>query len=93
MLVTVDDAVQRWCPHARQLDIHQSPSATSKLVISGYNRVDGGNIPSCIASSCMAWRFYDPPLVRDIDLVTSDVVEVKPRRGYCGLSGKPIQEE
>ncbi len=84
MIFTEEEACNRWCPHARQLG--QAGGAW----ISGFNRIDRGDIPACIATSCMAWRWYDPaqPL-RDIDLVTSDVVDLQPRRGYCGLSGRP----
>lgn len=88
MFVTEEQAVGKWCPHARQLDFHKNAGNINTL-ISGYNRVDGGNIPSCIASSCMSWRWSTPKQLRDIDLVTSEVEETGPRRGYCGLSGKP----
>ena len=84
MLVTEQEAMHRWCPHARQL------SETSRgNYQTGFNRHDGNDIPSCIAASCMAWRFAEPKKLRDIDLVTSDVVENAPRLGYCGLSGSP----
>lgn len=87
MLVTAEQALGMWCPHARQLDFHRS--AGINTLISGYNRVDNGNIPACISDKCMAWHWAEEKRLRDIDLVSSDIVEIKPRLGYCGLSGKP----
>jgi hypothetical protein len=59
-------------------------------LVTGYNRDHpSGNIPACIASHCMAWRLAEPKQLKDIDLVTSDVVNLPPRLGYCGLAGKP----
>ena len=39
----------------------------------GPLRESGG----CIASACMAWRWGEPDLLD------------RPRRGFCGLSGRP----
>jgi hypothetical protein len=91
MLLTEDQAKQRWCPHARSVGYLNT--SNTNTAIAGYNRDHpSGQIPACIASSCMAWRFNEPKQVRDLDLVTGDVVAEKPRLGYCGLSGKPEYE-
>jgi hypothetical protein len=86
--ITEDQAKNRWCPHARELAVHKDAGNVGRL-ISGYNRLNGGNVPACLGSLCMAWRFAEEKRIRDIDLVTSDVVDLTPRVGYCGLSGKP----
>jgi hypothetical protein len=88
---TETEARSRWCPFARS--VRQIPVGGSQIAIMAHNRDNpDGNIPACIASSCMAWRWLTPKVLRDIDLVTSDVVEEKPRLGYCGLAGKPQWE-
>jgi hypothetical protein len=88
MFFTEEEAHRKWCPFARSMRVINTADRTT--VVIGHNRDSPDNtIPSCIASSCMAWRFAEPKPIRDIDLVTSDVVQSRPRLGYCGLSGKP----
>jgi hypothetical protein len=94
MFLTEEEARMRWCPLARSVGIASTnqPTPPYQAIVSGYNRDHpSGNIPACIASSCMAWRFQGPKQVRDIDLVTSDVVDEVPRRGYCGAFGPVTQ--
>ena len=53
MLMTEEQALSKWCPHARQ-STDEFPT---------YNRNEkGGTITSCscVASDCMAWRWSDP---------------------------------
>lgn len=88
MLLTEEEAKKRWCPLSRQIAITQQNAITP-----AFNRIPQGDIPACIATSCMSWRWYDPKQIRDIDLVTSDVVDLKPRRGYCGAFGHPEHED
>lgn len=89
MILTEEEARKKWCPHARELGRAQDGGNISRLV-AGYNRGgDGAMIPSCIGSACMAWRWAEAKKIRDIDLVTSDVVDLPPRVGFCGLSGTP----
>lgn len=90
MLLTEEDARMRWCPFA----VSANPIPVGPLYqVTGHNRDHpSGNIPACIASSCMAWRWNSEKAFREIDLVTSDVIkeeEVKPRLGFCGLARKP----
>lgn len=91
MIVTEQEAMQRWCPFGRQFDVYQVPGTLggSPMLTPAFNRKPHGDIPACIASSCMAWRWLDPKGLREIDMVTEDVVDEAPRRGYCGLSGIP----
>jgi hypothetical protein len=87
MIISEDAARNRWCPHARSF-YHNGSSVTSA------NRdIPGGNIPACIASHCLAWRWAEAKRIKDIDLVTSDVVDLPPRLGFCGLSGIPQHED
>lgn len=82
MFLTEEEASHHWCPYG--LQPHYAGSS-----VTAVNRVEGGQVPSCIASSCMAWRWSEPKRLRDIDLVTSDVVDTEPRRGFCGAFGTP----
>lgn len=87
MFLTEIEAMQRWCPQARSVG-WVTTAGFSQAV--SYNRDHpSGNIPACIASSCMAWRWAEAKKLRDIDLVTSDVVDIPSRTGYCGLAGLP----
>lgn len=93
MLLTEEDAKRKWCPKAISL-YREKGYYGSGDGMAGINRDSpSGNIPSCIASFCMAWRWHDPKKLRDIDLVTSDVVDQEPRRGYCGAFGVPQHED
>ena len=47
----------------------------------GFNTDD--NRP-CRASNCPMWQMYDPA-----DSDNPNTYANKPRRGYCGLAGKP----
>lgn len=86
MLLTEEEARRKWCPLARSLFISRTSDG---MGAAGANRdMPDGMIPSCLASTCMAWRWLDPKKIRDIDLVTSDVVDEQPRRGYCGSFGQ-----
>lgn len=87
MILTEEQAMQRWCPMAMSMVAH---SMQGRYELVAANRdTPGGQIPACIASSCMYWRWAEAKQLRDIDLVTSDIVEEKPRTGYCGAAGRP----
>lgn len=96
MIMTEDEARRRWCPFGMQpIAGYAQPSSglsTSQTYVISGNRAQG-DVPACLASQCMAWRWKDPKVLREIDLVTADVVDEQPRRGYCGAFGRPIQEE
>jgi hypothetical protein len=90
MFMSEDEAHRKWCPFARSIGKLEIQDGMYRATAVPYNRDHpSGQIPSCIASSCSAWRWAEPKVIRDIDLVTSDVVQSRPRLGYCGLSGKP----
>lgn len=89
MILTEEEAKQRWCPQARSVGSVLDAGNTNRIH-AGYNRDHpSGNMPACIASSCLFWRWAEEKKIRDIDLVTSDVVDLPPRRGFCGIAGKP----
>jgi hypothetical protein len=95
---TEAEAKTKWCPFARSAAAVAMPNASGIITsysagLVAHNRDNpNGHIPACIASHCMAWRWIGKKKLRDIDLVSSDVVEEPPRLGYCGLSGKPEME-
>lgn len=90
MFVTEEEASGRWCPHGREIRREYQGSGVSALT--SFNRSPNGDVPSCLGSLCMAWRWKDPKVLREIDLTTSDIVDAPPRRGYCGAFGKPEEE-
>lgn len=92
MLLTEQEARSKWCPLARSTGFLNTNQ--QGFGVAGYNRDHpSGMIPSCITTSCLAWRWAAQKQVRDIDLVTSDVVDLEPRRGYCGQFGRPEHED
>lgn len=92
MILSEEEAKMRWCPQARSIG-RSTDVGNNQRTFSGYNRDhESGNMPACIASSCMFWRWSEEKKIRDIDLVTSDVVDLPPRRGYCGIADKPEHE-
>lgn len=89
---TEAEARGKWCPFARSAAPISGYNAAGQQIyqLSAHNRDNpSGNIPACIASSCMAWRWETEKAICEIDMVSSEVVENKPRLGYCGLCGKP----
>lgn len=89
VLLTEEQAKARWCPFGIQ-PIAGFAGGIAHTV--GANRAVNGDVPACLASVCMAWRFATPKQLREIDLVTSDVEDENPRLGYCGAFGKPEHE-
>ncbi len=88
MILSEKDAMLRWCPQA--ISLFREYNGSNGHAIAGVNRdTPQGNIPACIASHCLFWRWAEPKKIRDIDLVTSDVEETAPRTGYCGIAGRP----
>jgi hypothetical protein len=83
MMVTESEAKKRWCP----MDRHVSPAAKCAT-----NTNCG-----CVASNCMMWRWEPQKLyhqkikearkVND-EMDISEVQDLIPRMGYCGLAGK-----
>lgn len=87
MILSEEEARVRWCPQARSVG-WMNTSNTATAIASNRDH-PSGNMPACIASSCAFWRWAEEKKIRDIDLVTSDVVDLPPRRGFCGIAGKP----
>lgn len=95
MFLTEEEARRKWCPYGMQpiAGYGQMPSGiTTQPYVVSANRAQG-DVPACLASQCMAWRWADPKQLREIDMVTADVVDEQPRRGYCGAFGRPTEEE
>jgi len=80
MLLTEEQAREKWCPEARLTEI----SDTGALGTYAHNRIIVGRNDHtpvlsgclCIASRCMMWRWAEP------------ILDGKnARQGYCGLAG------
>jgi len=84
MALTEEEAKSKWCPYSRVT----SPGDGTERVLLGAPSGDAfarfhGVTGACIASRCMAWRWYLP----DGYAVYGD----KPggvQNGYCGISGR-----
>lgn len=95
MLLTEEEAKTKWCPQMRQPQfVMTTIQGASPVVVGGSNAdQDGMRFPrhNCIASACMAWRWWDAagPLCSDEGRPLEDAPDPSARRGYCGLAGKP----
>jgi hypothetical protein len=92
VLLTENEATQKWCPFSRALLVHveddegepfdEQDPVHNRLVVEGVN--DQGFSPdeeldqgkTCLGSRCMAWRWVRRS--EDGEMV-----------GYCGLAGTP----
>lgn len=105
MTTTEDEAKAKWCPFARgsELERHDDRQAhgrhdvpTNHVVVRPLSRLPI-SVPEplrCIASQCMAWRWYPAPRQDTVTIVlhvdgsaTSD--QMPATHGGCGLAGKP----
>ena len=90
MLLTEEQAREKWCPHVRYLAVFKG--AEEKIACGGpYNRgaKDSGlNMSRCIASDCMMWR-WDEKIRTHMWHWDEKKRGVVARRGYCGLAGDP----
>lgn len=84
MMVTEEEAMAKWCPHARVSAY--IPGADHSIALNRAHPDGEMNIERacCIASACMAWRRGKP-----IVSMQSGRYEPVEQKGYCGLSGKP----
>ena len=75
MLLTEEQAREKWCPEARVALRHHEPNSSQFWGTANYDE-DEGRISFCIASDCMMWRWGE------------QVADGKDaRHGYCGLAG------
>lgn len=85
-MITEEIARTKWCPFTRTVSVVQAGDHRSDkyLVVNRsafsdeitINDETGLNPTACMASGCMAWRWFDG--------------EGSPeRRGFCGLAGQP----
>jgi len=93
MLVTEQEAQKRWCPMGRQPTMVPTGANANMWTHVAANRQPNGDVPSCLGSLCMAWRWHDEKTYREIDVTTNEVLDEQPRRGFCGLFGKPEYAE
>ena len=67
MILSETEARERWCPFVSEAETLDYRGQID----------DTGETPVCIASRCMAWRWWNQP------------ANPSQRRGYCGLAGAP----
>ena len=77
MLLTEEQAKQKWCPWAR---IARDGSGIGNRYSFDNDLATDSAFARCIASDCMAWRWTD---------CSSKAVAGRKVEGYCGLAGKP----
>lgn len=97
MLLTEEEAREKWCPFSR------AQGTGAEL---SHNRPDGSY--NCIASGCMAWRWDERPLpgagpecetcggmggdpvhICPVCKGTGRLLRQRDVIGYCGLAGRP----
>lgn len=87
MYLTEDEAREKWCPEVR------SPEGFTSDMMVAANENMKGQKHTCIASDCMMWRWFDNQVGYDAKLKGKKAAEQYakeiPRRGYCGLAGRP----
>jgi len=82
MILTVEQADAKWCPHARAVFLPKDQAFDNRIE-HPHNRVGGDpDYCRCVSSDCMAWRWHDPK--------TDNPGDECIRRGYCGLSGPVV---
>ncbi len=81
MILTEEQARQKWCPHAR---FQQSNLA-------GYTAGNETEGAKCQGSCCMSWRWDHSYFVSESKggNYPADDSNLGKQRGYCGLAGKP----
>ena len=87
MLLTEDEAKQRWCPFSRTAFQYRHGDGDAMVVA---NRAENDNpITDCIASQCMAWRWRVGPPSKQDRASYRETSAMPEWEGYCGLAGKP----
>lgn len=93
MLLTDEQAQEKWCPMSRSAkatdyNVTIGSPAFNRLHLPDVERPTG--LPAscyCIGSECAMWRFMDGENNKYIS--ETDEQFCARRRGYCGLAGKP----
>ncbi|GEM_PF-883408 len=96
MLMTEEEALTRWCPHARVSTLVTGTDYNETAVGgAACNRADSHSMyegANCIAGGCMAWRWGGPiqrpkegGWNRSDGSFETETISV----GYCGAFGKP----
>lgn len=94
MLITEEEAKTKWCPES-VARVYEAPINRARdgeeRYVEPYTR--------CLASGCMAWRWWDGPRLTNLSRDDNDDAhtqqqgrqEYEPgqRRGYCGKFERP----
>lgn len=81
MLVTSSAARTKWCPFVRV----ENSNRDYAMLMQGPE--SGDKLFRCIGDACMAWRQFHLSHVKSAE---GEAVEA---HGYCGLAGRPEQEQ
>jgi hypothetical protein len=102
--LTEDEAKTKWCPEARVKWAKRNGDGNNWSTRDGdpaFNVVrieragDEYHVGSCVGSSCMMWRWHEPWTSSTEEGVGGDLVlrlsrkPGEPKRGFCGLAGRP----
>lgn len=93
MLLSHDDATERWCPYGRAMVTARDDHTGKITALAAVNR--GGKDPekgtNCIGNVCMVWRWGGwPTEFGTYAQAPAAENRTGPRLGYCGLAGKPF---
>lgn len=94
--MTEDEARKKWCPMAR-LSNQNFGGSWNRAQREPGEHDDVSWMPRCIASDCMAWRWYSrtsrkkqgdgAPYNEIMAQKYPDEYELAPATGFCGLAG------
>lgn len=91
MIVTEIQAKENWCPMVRHVMEAGPPGSFNRGQPSdpiNNHPANDGSLCNCIGSACMMWRWYDHENKHYHD----DPAKKKPRRGFCGMAGRPLND-
>jgi len=89
VILSEEEAKTKWCPMVRYSQNFNDLTS---------NRPGEYDHPYCMASDCMMWRWENQEAWIDRieemrktspKMSTQELSEIFPRKGFCGLGGKP----
>jgi hypothetical protein len=91
MLLSEEEAKTKWCPHVRHPGEGGTFNRGTQHGPLNDHEHNAGTLCNCIASACMAWRWWDGETLSHEPHSEYGAQRIAPdqRRGYCGIAGKP----
>lgn len=96
MLLTEEQAKEKWCPFVRTVKFSPSVSggiAIMQAIALGNRLAENSDelpgVTRCIGSACMAWRWVavENPHVHPMLATTEQRYVASETHGFCGLAG------